>query len=301
MAFQGLDIREGPLLRELTSIRLGGPALAELRVSSARGLEQLPDVAGRLGGRIEPFGAGTNIIARDQDLPLVLVTRKPWHETQLVGEINGRALIRADAAAKLPTLLARAASLGLGGLEGLTGIPGSVGGAVAMNAGSYGVSIGELAHSVEVFSPARGLVEVPATDFAFAYRSCRWVGVDGWFLITGVTLALDSLDKAGPGPVRRRMREVYAKKRASQPVTAKSAGCVFKNPAPDAPAGRLLEAAGLKGMSRGGMCFSAVHANFLVNDGEGAAEDAMYLIELARERVYRESGYLLETEVRIWP
>ena len=298
---QGLTIFEAPLLKERTSIRLGGPAIAEIRVSSAAGLEQLPETALRVGGsgvRIEPFGAGTNVLARDQELPLVLITQDVWQETRVVGQAQDRVLLKADAAQKLPALLAKAASLGLGGLEGLTGIPGSVGGAVAMNAGSYGVSIGELAHSVDVFSPARGLTEVPARDFVFAYRSCRWIDHEGWFLITGVTLALPKSDGR---LVRERMREVYAKKRASQPVTARSAGCVFKNPAPEHPAGRLLEQAGLKGLSRGGMYFSTVHANFMVNDGTGNSDDAMYLIELAKDKVYRETGHTLETEVRVWP
>jgi UDP-N-acetylmuramate dehydrogenase len=167
-----------------------------------------------------------------------------------------------------------------------------------MNAGSYGVSIGERVHSVEIFSPLLGLRELPATDFTFSYRSCRLRDHEGWYLITGVTLAMTKGERA---LIRERMREVYAKKRAGQPVTARSAGCVFKNPAPQDPAGRLLEQAGLKGMSRGGMRFSTVHANFLVNEGVGSSEQALELIELAKDRVYQESGHRLETEVRLWP
>ena len=329
MTALGLTIHRAPLLKERTSIRLGGPAIAEIRVDSAAGLEQVPETVLRLGGRVEPFGAGTNIIAHDQggqELPLLLIAQGAWHETCVTGEVRspalpgadlggtggeaarygeaGLVLLKADAAQKLPTLLAKAASLGLGGLEGLTGIPGSVGGAVAMNAGSYGVCIGDLVHSVEVFSPVLGLTEIPACGFVFSYRSCRWIGPsapstgDGWFLITGVTLALPKSER---NLIRERMRAVYAKKRATQPVAARSAGCVFKNPSPEHPAGRLLEQAGLKGMNRGGMRFSTVHANFLVNEGAGESIDAMYLIELARDRVHRESGHLLETEVRVWP
>jgi len=315
---QGLVIFEAPLLKERTSIGLGGPAIAEIRVSSASGLEQVSETAQRLcgsGGRIAPFGAGTNIIALEpvgQVLPLVLLTQDIWQEIRVMPSVmegvQDRVLLKADAAQKLPALLAKATSLGLGGLEGLAGIPGSVGGAVAMNAGSYGVSIGDFVHSVEVFSPVCGLMELPASDFAFSYRSCRWIGPgapsadDGWFLITAVTLALSKSDGR---LIRERMAAVYAKKRASQPVTARSAGCVFKNPAPEHPAGRLLEQAGLKGMSRGGMRFSTVHANFLVNEGTsggaGASADAMYLIELAKDKVYKESGHILEREVRVWP
>ena len=297
-AAQWLDIFKAPLLRERTSIRLGGAAIAEVRITALRGLEQLPGTAMRLGGRIAPLGAGTNIIAMDEELPLILVTKASFHETSVIGEESGRALLKADAALKLPALLAKAASLGLTGLEGLSGIPGSVGGAVSMNAGSYGVSIGDHVHSVEVFSPLLGLVERPAEDFDFAYRSCRLRGHEGWFLVCAVTLYLNRGER---GAIRERMREVLTKKQAAQPVGAWSAGCVFKNPAPDAPAGRLMEEAGLKGLGMGGMRFSTVHANFLVNEGGGASEQAMSLIELARERVLQETGHMLQTEVRLWP
>ena len=295
---QGITILQAPRLMERTSIRLGGNAVAELRVTGPEGYDNLPGLALRLGGRVVPLGAGTNIIADDADLPLVLVTRQPFYETGVLREEKYGILIRTDGAVRLPALLAAAASRGLSGLEGLTGIPGNVGGAVAMNAGSYGVAIGERVHSVTVFSPLLGLVERPADAFDFSYRSCRLRGHEGWFLVCAVTFALTRDER---DTVRARMRDVYLKKQAGQPVTAKSAGCVFKNPAPDAPAGRLLDEAGLKGLRAGGMRFSPMHANFLVNEGGGAFDEAMELIELARERVFAHSGHRLETEVHIWP
>ena len=142
------------------------------------------------------------------------------------------------------------------------------------------------------------LVERPADAFAFGYRKCELRGHDGWFLVCAVTLELARGDKES---IRSRMREIYQRKQQSQPVTAWSAGCVFKNPAPDAPAGRLIEEAGLRGTRLGGMAFSPVHANFLVNEGGGTFEQAMELIELAREKVRARSGHELELEVRLWP
>lgn len=294
---QGVYIAGAPLLRERTSIQLGGPAIAELRFSSLRALDQLPGLVTRLGGRVAPFGAGTNIIAGDGQLPLLLLRLCPELGLKAKGEKGERVLLRADGAMRLPVLLGKAASMGLAGLESLAGIPGSVGGAIAMNAGSYGMSIGERVHSVEVFSPLLGLVERRVEDFDFSYRSCRLRGHEGWFLIVAVTLLLDKGERM---LIRDRMRTVYTQKKAGQPVTAKSAGCVFKNPAPDAPAGRLLEQAGLKGLAEGGMRFSSLHANFLVNEGAGRSEQALSLIDLAKERVLARTGYRLETEVRIW-
>lgn len=276
---------------------LGGRAIAEVRVSGPEGLEQLPGVLESLGGRLALLGQGTNILAADADHPLVLVGMAPCARARIVGERDGAVLLRADGGMRLPGLLGQAASLGLAGLEGLAGIPGSVGGAVAMNAGSYGTQIGDLVMSAQLLSPQLGVTEQPGQAFDFAYRHCALRGHEPWFLVSAVTLALR---RGKAEAIRARMREVYGNKRATQPVTAKSAGCVFKNPAPDAPAGRLMEEAGLKGQALGGMRFSPLHANFLINEGGGTFAQAMELLERAKEKVRERSGYLLETEVRIW-
>lgn len=304
--FGGIQVIDAPSLAERTSIRLGGAAIAEVRLSRPEGFERLPGLLANIGGRVSFLGEGSNIIASDGRLPLVLVRQEPSIPPAVVGENGNEVYIRASAGTRLPALLAKAASLGLSGLEGLAGIPGSVGGGVAMNAGSFGVEIGSLVRSVELFSPKLGLLERPAADFVFAYRSCapveslamRLGGQGEWFLISAVTLALT---KAPQERVRESMRAVYAKKQASQPVTAKSAGCVFKNPAPDAPAGWLLEQAGMKGVAVGGMRFSTLHANFLINEGGGTSEQALELIEKAKEKVLAHSGHTLALEVRLWP
>lgn len=291
------SIGEGVRLAERTSIGLGGRVIAEVRLEDERGCEDLPELEKRLGGKLVFLGAGTNIIASDEDLPLVPVSLPRSGEAQTTGESGGAVLLRAPGGMPLPLLLARAASLGLGGLEGLAGIPGSVGGAAAMNAGSFGTEIGSFVRGVRLFSPHLGITELPGEDFRFSYRRCELSGHDGSFLILGLTLALPQKDGE---LVKAAMREVMARKKAAQPVTARSAGCVFKNPAPDAPAGRLLEEAGLKGSGMGGMRFSPLHANFLVNEGGGRAVDAFALIESAKEKVRALSGYDLETEVKIW-
>lgn len=291
-------ITDAPLLAERTSIRIGGRAIAEVRVMGRDGLEQLPGLVTGIGGRVAFLGLGTNILAHDGNLPLVLVTQEPVDETRVIGEDGSHVFIKADAATRLPSLLAKAASLGLSGLEGLTGIPGTVGGAVAMNAGSYGAVTGDLVYRVEVFSPVLGLVERTADDFDFTYRSCRLHDHPGWFVVNSATFALN---KGSRLEVRARMREVYEKKKTTQPVAAHSAGCIFKNPDQSQPAGRLLEQAGMKGLRLGGMSFSSVHANFLVNDGNGTFDQAADLIELARDKVHKNSGHSLQLEVHIWP
>lgn len=298
----GVSILDAPLLAERTSIRLGGPAIAELRVSGLAGLEALPQLLAGLGGRPAVLGKGTNILADDAPLPLVLISLQDRQGLRVLAEEGGKLLVWADAGLKLSTLLAEAASLSLAGLEGLAGIPGRVGGAVAMNAGSFGVEIGSLVRRLEVFSPRQGLVELAADEVEFRYRGCRFpgplAGHDDWLLVTGAVLALEKGDKSA---IRAKMTAVHRAKRASQPVDAWSAGSAFKNPAPDAPAGRLLEEAGFKGKRLGGMGFSDKHANFLVNLGGGTFAQAKELMDQAARAVHGLFGHTLEAEVKLWP
>lgn len=293
-----LTVIEAPRLAERTSIRLGGPAVAEIRASCPAALEQAPAAAEKLGGRMAVLGGGSNIVAHDGELPLVLLTLDGRTPVETAGEAGGKILVRAGGGVPLPVLLARAAALGLSGLEGLSGIPGTVGGALAMNAGSFGVETGEKVHAATLFAPEFGLVERAGADFEFGYRSTGLRGHGGWFVAAEVVFALERSDKEA---VRARMREVMAKKSASQPVTERTAGSTFANPAPGVAAGRLLDEAGFRGRKNGGMCFSEKHANFLVNDGTGTFAQAVELMEEAREAVLRRSGHRLELEVRLWP
>lgn len=299
--YPGITIIERPLLAERTTMRLGGPALAEVVVGDVAHIDKLPDTLTSLGERVMVMGEGSNIIASDGPLPLVLLRHEDTAEPVIMGEEGGGedagVLVRAGAGLRLPGLLASLARMGLSGLEGLCGIPGSVGGAAAMNAGSYGKEMGQAIHSLLVFSPQLGLVELPAARFSFSYRSCTLDGHDGWFLILAVTVRTHRDEQQR---IKARMRANYLKKRKIQPVKARSAGCVFKNPAPCVSAGKLMDTAGLKGLRRGGMIFSPVHANFLVHERRGSFAAAMEMIELAQERVAAHSGYTLEREVRIW-
>ena len=208
---------------------------------------------------------------------------------------DDKLLVRCGAAQRLPGLLGWAQKAGLSGLENLTGIPGSVGGAVAMNAGSYGTEFGQVLSRVRLWSPAQGLVWVDADQCAFGYRSFSCPAVPGKSLVWEVELALSEMN---PKAVRSAMKAAYFKKKETQPVTARSAGCVFKNPESKS-AGMLLENAGMKNVRLGHMAFSEMHANFLVNLGGGTAGEALELIDIAREAVKTKFGITLEAEVII--
>jgi len=295
-----LTLLHAPRLCERTTLRLGGPALAEAVVCAEADLEQLGKKLPSLGGRPLALGAGSNLLAADGPLDLVLV-RPANAAAPQVERTPGGALVRVGAGFGLPRLLGLCQRLGLSGLESLTGIPGRVGGAVAMNAGSYGIEIGALLARIRLWTPESGLVWREAADCAFGYRHVD-AKLDAG-LGAGFSLVWEAefrLTADAPPAIRARMEATYGKKKAVQPVTAKSAGCVFKNP-PSASgvesAGRLLDQAGMRGRALGGMAFSEMHANFLVNLGHGTAMQALELMDLGKRAVRERFGVELETEV----
>jgi UDP-N-acetylmuramate dehydrogenase len=281
-----------PRLAARTTLRLGGNALAEAVLRGEADLDQLAGVLRKLGGRPFALGAGSNILAADTPHDLVLV-RAANAGAPSITPVAGGALVRVGAGFGLPRLLGVCQRLGLSGLEGLTGVPGRVGGAVAMNAGSYGVETGARLSRIRLWTPEGGLVWRDAAACAFGYRHFdAGLGAD-FVLVWEAEFRLDAADPAG---VRGRMEQVYAQKKATQPVTARSAGCVFKNPQGQS-AGRLLDQSGMRGKRMGGMAFSELHANFLVNLGGGTAAQALELLDFGKTAVRGRFGVQLETEV----
>ncbi|MDD6181410.1 MAG: UDP-N-acetylmuramate dehydrogenase [Desulfovibrionaceae bacterium] len=295
-----LEILQSPSLAEKTTLRIGGRAIAEVVARSGKACEALPETLRRLGGVPHVMGAGSNILARDGELPIVLVRPAVRDMPEVVGEAAGKTLVHAGAGVRMPRLLGFCAEHGLSGLEGLCGIPGTVGGAVAMNAGSYGCETCAAVHSVEIFELKQGFMTLAAREIKYGYRHIAVPGNINEFIILGVTFGLTPAERGG---IKKLMAFNFLKKKSTQPVAAHSAGCVFKNPEGGLSAGRLLDQAGLKGKRCGGMAFSHIHANFLVNEGGGSAAAAFDLIAQARESVSRRFGINLELEVRVapWP
>ncbi len=291
-------ITKGPLLRERTTLRLGGTAIAEVRLDDMHAFEALPEVLSQLGGRPVVLGRGSNILASDGVLPLVLVTSgmKADPAVTVPADETGHALIRSEAGVALPLLLRRLAEWGITGLEGLVGVPGTVGGAMAMNAGAYGCDMGKVLHSVEVFSLEEGPATYSVDQCRCAYRYFSIPTLQDWFIITAVTLRMAT---GVAGDVAKTMQANMARKKATQPLTDHTAGCVFQNPGQGVSAGLLLDEAGCKGRAIGGMRFSSLHANFLVNEGNGTSAEAFELIELAQDIVLERTGHDLSLEVKL--
>jgi len=287
----GVRAERGRRFAELTSLRVGGSIDWVIAPETE---EQAAAVAGALEEAGVPWrvlGAGSNVLADDEEHRYVVVTMR---EVKGGARFDGER-VSISAGYSLPRLCVDAARRGLSGIEGLNGIPGTVGGALWMNAGAFGQEIGTVVESVRV---ARGgkVVEVPGAEIKWDYRHTSFQ--DGELLL-GATLSLRTGD---PEEIKRRMEESKRKRLETQPHGARSAGCFFKNPPGSGlSTGRMIDEMGMKGERRGGAVISDVHANFIVTDGEDArAADALALAEEIRERIRRERGIELEYEVELW-
>ena len=234
-------------------------------------------------------GLGSNLLVRDGGIDgVVILTSRGLGRFEEAG--NGA--IRAGAGVPCAKIARHCARKGLAGGEFLAGIPGTVGGALAMNAGAHGAATWDLVHRVETVDRRGRRRWRDRTEFDVGYRSVGGA-VDEWFTCADVRFVPDE-----PGAVRERTRRLVRARAATQPVGQRSCGSVFRNP-PGDHAGRLVDACGLKGVRVGGAVVSEKHANFIVNDGTATSSDIEELIETVRSRVYAGTGIRLEPEVRI--
>jgi UDP-N-acetylmuramate dehydrogenase len=272
-----------------TSFRVGGRVRYfleprdwdELRLSYQRCREA--------GLRIRVLGRGSNTLVGDGHYYWPVISTR-----RLRGLHRDGNRLEVGAGIDLTRLLSAAESWGLGGLEPLSGIPGTVGGAVAMNAGGrYGCVADRLAGAL-VAMPGEMPCWMDASELGLAYRRSNLV--DGRPFLLSATFDLES---ARPERLLQRRRSILAEKSATQPLRAWSAGCVFKNPR-GSSAGFLIDKAGLKGLRVGGAVVSTKHANFIVNSGGATATDVLQLIGLVVERVYDAFGVRLELEIEVW-
>jgi UDP-N-acetylmuramate dehydrogenase len=287
----GVRSERGRRFAELTSLRVGGAIDWVISPETEEAAAAVVHALDEAGISWRALGSGSNVLADDADHHYVVVSLKDLKgEARFDGE-----RVSVSAGYSLPRLCIDAGRRGLAGIEGLGGIPGTVGGALWMNAGAYGHEIGTVTETVRV---ARGgkVVEVAGSEVEWNYRHTSFREGE---LLLGVTLRLQPDD---PDKIGARMKEAKNKRLATQPHGARSAGCFFKNPpGSQIGTGKMIDEMGLKGERRGGALVSPVHANFIVTDGDNArASDALALAEEIRERVRRERGIELEYEVELW-
>lgn len=276
-------------MAKLTSFRLGGPADLAVEVATPGELATVIEYCRREGIPWFLVGKGSNLLVRDGGIRGVVVRLGRGFQEIKVWENK----IQAGAAVSLSRLAEAAAAAGLSGLEFAAGIPGSVGGAVFMNAGAYGGEIGQLLTGASLYRPGAGFCHWSREDFAFAYRRSR--------LQDGDEILLDAQFLLVPGEeaaIRAKMTELNRRRKEKQPLEFPSAGSVFKRPAVGYAA-QLIEEAGLKGARIGDAQVAEKHAGFIINRGQATAREVLALIDHVKEVVRQKTGVLLETEVRI--
>lgn len=289
-ALPGLEMHENEPMSAHCSFRIGGPARLMACPASGAEAAALLRLLREADAPVELMGKGTNLLVADEGLDAVVV--------RLGEAISGAELlpgdrVRAGAGISLAKLAVFAAEAGLSGLEFAHGIPGSLGGAVFMNAGAYGGEMKDVLESAEIALPDGTLREAPAEELELSYRHSALEGSGA--LVTAATV---KLTPAEPEAIRARMRELMEKRRASQPLDMPSAGSTFKRPV-GGYAAALIDQAGLKGFAIGGAQVSEKHAGFVINRGGATFDDVLRLMEHIQKTVLEKSGVRLAPEVRI--
>jgi UDP-N-acetylmuramate dehydrogenase len=282
-------------MHRLTTYRVGGPVEA---LWEARDLGTLKKVIRYLAMEKIPYGVlgrGSNLLVKDKGIDGVMILLSG--SLAVIKDSDRKTLIWAGGGVHITDLMNWCRQHGLSGLEFLAGIPGTVGGAVAMNAGAFGQEINERIKALQFVLPGGTEVEMKRSALKFSYRRLH---MEEGRLVTNTCF---SLNRATPKAVSEKMSGFLRTRKQTQPLEYPCAGSVFKNP-PGAPfstpgAGRLIEKAGLKGKMIGGAMVSEKHANFIVNKGGATASDILSLMDLVRLEVKRTAGIDLEPEIRV--
>ena len=278
---------DAPMSR-YTTLRVGGPADCLAEPDNSDRLRELLKLAGRFRVPVTVIGNGSNLLVLDGGIRgLVIRFGRAFSACGVTGET-----IAAQSGILLPDLAQQAANAGLAGLEFASGIPGTLGGAVVMNAGAYGGEIAQMIESAEVLSDGR-IVTLDREALELSYRHSRMQRTGELVLSARFRLTRDD-----PAAIKARMAELKNRRQEKQPLNLPSAGSFFKRPA-GAYAAQLIDEAGLKGCRVGGAMVSEKHAGFLVNAREAAASDFLALMRHVQDTVYKNSGFRLEPEVRI--
>lgn len=325
-----LQVQKNIALSSKTSLRLGGLAPYWAHVKSEQDLADFVELKTKLDLEFKILGGGSNVLVGDESifkkaqLPFGIVhiniqqDTVDWNIHRLRNvdiaslpplakelaenrDIDNVVESYIPAGMAVPKFIRLCAQKGAFGLQGLVGIPGKVGGAIAMNAGAYYTAMGDVLKSVRIFSQEHGFIDIAQEEFKCTYRSFEPLNSYPDYIICGATFVFPH---ASTSYIFDLMGQNMEQKKKTQPLNAHTAGCIFKNHVDEhgqtISAGQILDSAGFKGKSRGAMRFSDHHANFLENTGKGKAKDALDLLDEASNYVFEKFGIQLEKEVKIW-
>lgn len=272
-------------LKTLSTWKIGGLAEWVVWPITVSEIEKLWRFAQDEQILIRLIGRGSNLLFPDEGLRGITIVT-----TALTGEVWGKCTLQAEAGCSLARLAQEAGERGLSGLEFARGIPGTLGGAIAMNAGAHGEEIQNVLHTVKVLTEDGKIQTFAKEKLTFGYRECSLQG-KAWILAAELQFNTGKKEK-----IKAQMVENLARRKDAQPLELPNAGSVFRNPPGDS-AGRLIEQAGWKGKGVGGAQVSPKHANFIVNVGNATAADVLALIQAIQKDVFEKYGVELRTEV----
>jgi len=293
----GERLQQGVALARFTSSRTGGAADWLIQVRTAQDLRQAAVRLWEMGERFRVLGGGSNVLVADAGVREVVILNEARDVRFEAGDLATR--VAAESGASLGSVARRSADRGLTGLEWAATVPGTIGGAVVGNAGAHGGDVAGVLETAEILQPPDRLEVWPVERFEYAYRTSWLKRHPGQAVVLSAAFPLQA---STPEVTRARVEANVEARQRTQPPGA-SWGSMFKNPPGDF-AGRLVEAAGLKGMRIGQAEISRVHANFFLNDGGASATDVAQLLLEARRRVREHSGVDLELEIELvgdWP
>ncbi len=290
-AYQG-DIQFDVPMENHTSLAIGGPADVMVVPEEPLSLRNIVVIMKNKSLPYLPFGGGTNTVVSDEGIEGVVMSLKAFRRIEVLKEGNQQVELFVEAGVQLQRLVNFCREHGYSGIEGLTGIPGTVGGAIWGNAGSFGYEIKDVLVSVAIMDSDGRLDRFKAEGLGFGYRTSG-IAQDDIVLSANISLRRDEKEQ-----VSARTEQFFSEKKQRQPISERSAGCVFKNP-DGVPAGRLIDEAGGKGMRNGGIEVSMTHANFFINRGSGTASEYLSLMNEVSDLVRRKTGYVLEPEVKL--
>ena len=276
-------------MSSLTSFKVGGPCDYLVKPADWEEMKMVIATCYQFGIFYKVLGKGTNLLVKDGGVRGVIIL---MGEPFAYWKLESDEMLTAGAALTLPQLSRAAQEQGLSGLEFASGIPGTLGGGLNMNAGAYGKSLGDLVDKVTYLTPKGVFKELTSQEAGFAYRESCFLNQKGVILEALLKLNRDNTDN-----IKKRMEEIILKRRNRQPYLP-SAGSVFRNPN-HMPAGRLIEEANGKGLQIGGARVSEKHANFIVNTGDAKAKDIISLIIKVKQMVKEHSGTELQLEVEV--
>lgn len=286
---KSLKIKSNQLLKNKTTLKIGGKADFFSEPGNLKELRLVVNWAKKNKMPVFVIGAGSNLLVSDKGVKGLVIKLGSAYFKNIT--IKGNYL-EAGSGAKLFQIIQFAKGKTLGGCEFLAGIPGTLGGALVMNAGCWGKCIGELVSEVEVLDHSGNIKTIKGKEIVFSYRKTNL----GKYIILSAILKLKSSQRDA---IIRNIKEYILKRHSSQGLTFPNAGCIFKNPQ-TLSAGRMIDLCGLKGKSMGGALISNKHANFILNKGGAKSNDVLKLMRLIKARVSKRFKIKLEPEIKIW-